>query len=370
MQKITGITILLLIMGIPAVVFALGTENFGDRPIEVSSEWPDGMKKMLDGPGLVYSRWVNGGEYFCYKGDISAFNEVLKKFADINTPRHLLIIDSNCGQAVSFHGKVINFDWRFDFCGGISRPALLWMGATEADLIPELSYCLCREKSNLDKLIVPENVEILILDSDRSDFLVYRLKQASKWRTAENKWLEFVDHFPEKLGYVEFQSQPASKYLPGYQLYLLEINTALPKLFAVSVDGNIFDLKGNQFSRVSGNAPFKNELFSNFIAEQQIKVDDINTAVEVVKFIEDIAFASERWKYMRRNSKEFKIFKAWVFSKSGTIDNENWQWLADKQANGWFVSRKYVGPRASIMMLPKWNLICDDQRRIVEVVHY
>jgi hypothetical protein len=388
MRKITGFTILLFISGIPAVVFALGTENFGDRPIEVSSDWPNGMKKMLDSPGRVYSRWVNGGEYFCYKGDISAFNEVLKKFADINTIRHQLIIDYNCGQTKSFDGKEIGYDWRLDFIGGISRAVKLKEGASEVELSPKLTYCLCREETRLDRLILPENVEMTLSDPNRGSLMDYRLEQAVKWRTAKRKWLEFVKPYLENQrkrleqtwpagqelpmgGYVEFQSQRISKYLSNYQIYLIETNLAsASKLFAVSADGNVFDLKGDEFNSIDGKGAFRNESFSKFISIQRIKVENTNAAIEIGKFIEELAFAPNRWMFIRHNSNNFKVFKSWIFSSAGTVDDETWLWFTEKQANGWMVSRKYVGPPASIMVPPKWNLICNDKKQIIEIVHY
>jgi hypothetical protein len=73
---------------------------------------------------------------------------------------------------------------------------------------------------------------------------------------------------------------------------------------------------------------------------------------------------------MRHNSRNFKVFKEWVFSRAGTVDDPNWRWFAEKQVNGWIASRSYIGPPASIMAPPKWNLICNDKGQIIEVVHY
>ena len=371
MCKTKRAILFLCVLSIPVVVYALGTENFGDRPIEPSPDWPNGMKAMVEGPGLVYSRWVNGGEYFCYKGDTAAFNNALKKFADINTPRHLLIIDSNRGQTKSFHGKDISFDWRLDFTGGISRSVMLEKGADKIELEPKLTWCLCYDSMKLDELILPENVEIRISDPNQNNFLDYNLKQAIKWRTAKLKWVKFAGRLPEKTSYVEYQSQPVFKYLPDYKIYLIETSLiGTSNLFAVSADGNVIELKGDQFGSMDGKGPFRNEPFSNFILKQQIKVEDTNAAIEDGKFIEELAFASNRWMYIRHNSRDFRVFKAWVFSRAGTVDDPNWQWFAQKQANGWIVSRSYIGPPASIMMPPKWNLVCDEQGRIVEVVHY
>ncbi|MFA5291590.1 MAG: hypothetical protein WC496_01000 [Phycisphaerae bacterium] len=374
----------LFILNISSIVFALGTENFGDNPIELSPNWPNGLKTMTESPGLVYSRWVNGGEYFCYKGDVNAFNDALKKFADINAPAHRLIIEYGHGRTKSFDGKEIKFDWKLDVVGGVSRNILLRKDQTDANLSPKLTYYLWLDEGKLDALILPENIEVTVSDPNAKDFLSYRIKEALKWRTARRKWLEFVNPFLEKHrkrlkqtwpdgkeppinGYVEFQSRYVSKYLPDYKIYVIETNIiSVPELFAVSADGNVIDITGRHYvdKELSRKEPF-----SKFIVSRGILISDFNSAIEVGKFIEELIFAPQRWSYLRQNSNDFRIFKAWIFSCQGTVDDPNWQWYAEKQETGWMVSKRYVGPPASIIMPPKWNLVCDEKGQIIEVSH-
>lgn len=372
----------LFILNISAIAFALGTENFGDKPIESSPDWPDGLKVMADSPGLVYSRWVNGGEYFCYKGDVNAFNDALKKFADINAPAHRLYIDYGFGKTKSFDGKEIQFDWRLDFTRGVSRDIVLKEGQIDANLYPKLTYYLCRGETKLDNLILPENVEAAISDPNTKIFLDYRFKQALKWRTVRRKWPEFVNPFLEEqrkklrmtwpagqklpiAGYVEFQSRLVSKYLPDYKIYIIEEGTiSMPDLFAVSADGNVVDITSQHYA---DKEEFKKEPFSRFIVSQKISISDVNSAIETGKFLQELASAKQRWGYLQQNSNDFRIFKAWVFSGAGTIDDPDWQWYAEKREDGWMVSRRYVGPPACIMAPPRWYLVCDGKGQIVEV---
>ena len=372
----------LFVLNISAIVFALGTENFGDKPIESSPDWPNGLKAMVESPGLVYSRSVNGDEYFCYKGDVAAFNNALKKFADINAPAHRLYIDYGFGKTKSFDGKEITFDWQLDITGGISRGVLLKNGETNSNLSPKLTYYLCRDETKLDNLILPENIEVMILDPNTKDFLDYRFKQALKWRIVRRKWPEFVNPFLEEqrkklrttwpagkelpiAGYVEFQSRLVSKYLPDYKIYIIEKGTiSIPDLFAVSVDGNVIDITSQHYADKEES---KKEPFSKFIVSQRISISDVNSAIETGKFLQELTSAKQRWGYLRYNSNDFKVFKAWIFSNGGTVDDPDWQWYAEKRENGWMVSRRYVGPPASIIAPPRWYLVCDEKGQIIEV---
>jgi hypothetical protein len=382
MCRVRQYTSLLCILSIPVIALAMGTENFGDRPIESSPDWPEGMKAMVEGPGLVYSRWVNGGEYFCYNGDVNAFNDALKKFADINAPAHQLYIDYSFGKTKSFDSKEIQFDWRLDVNGGISRDVLLEKGETEINLSPKLIYYLCRDETKLDNLILPENIEAAILDPNTKNFLDYRFKQALKWRTVRRKWPEFVSPFLKEqrkrlkrtwpagkelpiAGYVEFQSRLVSKYLPNYKIYIIEKGTiSIPDLFAVSADGNVIDITSQHYADKEES---KKEPFSKFIVSQKISISDVNSATEVGKLLEELASAKQRWGYLQYNSNDFRIFKAWIFSSGGMVDDPHWQWYAEKQENGWMVSRRYVGPPASIIAPPRWNFVCDEKGQIIEV---
>lgn len=391
MCKVKQVAILLCVLNLPTVVFALGMEDFGDKPIEPSADWPVGTLAMAASQGRVYSRWVNGGEYFCYKGDINAFNDALKKFAAIEAPAHQLTIEYGYGKTESFDGKKIQFDWRLDVTGGISRSVMLEKGATEKQLAPKLTYYLGRDEKQLEALILPENIEVTCLAANDNWLLEYHLKQALKWQTAKLKWAEFAGPFlanqreqlkktwpsnePPLAGYVEFQSRLVSKYLPDYKIYVIETTIAgSSKLFAVSSTGEISDLKGSEFVSMDGNSPFKNEQFSKFIAARQIHIPDVNTAIEVGRFIEELVSAPDRWMYLRYNSNDFRIFKAWIFSGQGTVEDPNWQWpnwqwYAEKYEAGWIVSRNYVGPPASIIAPPRWKLVLDEQKRIIEVMH-
>lgn len=392
MKIVRQIGSLAFVLGLFTAIFAgsafgLATENFGDRPIEPSTDWPKGTLVLAESPRRVYSHWVNGGEFFCYRADAAAFNEVLKKFAAIKAPAHQLRIEAGYGEVKSFGGKEIIFNWRLDVTAGIERAGRLEDGETEAELSPKLTYYVGRDAAALGNLILPENIEVVPSDDVRRGPLAWRLKEAIKFRTAKLKWAEFVGPFLEKErnelkrtwpkgrdipigGYVEFQSPLVKKYLPDYNIYIIETTlSGMSKLFAVSAQGEVSNLKGYHFTSMDGEGPFRNEMFSDFIRKQQIVVSDSNTAIETGKFIEELVFAPNRWMYLKHNSNDFKVFKTWVFSNEGTVRDPDWQWYAEKYDNGWMVSRRYVGPPASIVMPPRWKLVLDDKDKILEVMH-
>jgi len=148
----------------------LGTEEFGDRSIEISCEWYDGIAAVAKSPGRVYSRWVNGGEIFCFKSNTEAFNEVLRKFASISAPVRRLIIRSEIGIQKSFQGKEISFDWKLNVTGGISRSVLInRKGMNAIELYPSITVFLGSGNTKLDELNVPAGVDVIISESVKAD---------------------------------------------------------------------------------------------------------------------------------------------------------------------------------------------------------
>lgn len=386
--KNTFLIILLLSLFVSST-FGLRTENFGGRPIRPSVDWPKGTLAVAESLRHVYSRWCNGGELFCYRGDAATFNEMLKKFAAIKAPAHQLHVETGYGKVESFKGKEITFNWRLDVTAGIVRTAQLEKGATEEELSPQLTYYVGHDAIAFRELILPENVEVVLSDNVRNlSGAEGMFEEALKWRTAKLKWVEFVRPFLEEQrnelkrtwpkereiplwGYVEFQSPLVRRYLPNYKIYIIETSLInVSKLFAVSSQGEVYNLKGSSFfSSKDGVEPFKNEMFSDFIRKQQIVASDANTAIEIGQFVEELVFASNRWMHFRYNSNDFKVFRDLLFSKEGTFRDPNWQWYSEKYNDGWIISRRYVGPPASILMPPRWKLVLDDQNKIVDIMH-
>ncbi len=381
------------VVGLMAVVLSgkawgLGTENFGDRPVDPSPEWPEGTLAVAESPGRVYARWVNGAEFFCYRGNSSTFNEFLKGFAAIKAPVHQLHIKAGSGKVTSFKGKEIMLDWRLDVTAGIARAHRLSKGDTEKALSPRLTYYAGGDGFAFENVILPQNIEVVLSDDLRSrPQEVCRFKEALEWRTAKGRWREFVGPFLQNQrdrlektwpkgrdlpigGYVEFQSSLARKYLPDYKIYIIETSVhSISRLFAVSCQGELTDLMPGGFRSTESDGPLRNEMFSGFVGKQQIVIADADTAIDVGKLIEELVFAPGRWMYLKHNSNDFRVFKAWVFSNEGTVRDPYWQWYAQRSDEGWLVSKRPVGPPASSIEPLRWRLVLDDKGRLAEVMH-
>ena len=83
-----------LLAGCPIDAPALGTETFGNRPLNDRSceqEWPN-IASIIDDTNRVYQYWVNGGEGLFFKGNTEALNKALQRFALVQTDVHEVVL--------------------------------------------------------------------------------------------------------------------------------------------------------------------------------------------------------------------------------------------------------------------------------------
>ncbi len=112
---------LTLICGITEEVSGLGYETIGNKPVSDNSdnkEWSKGVVDVVNLECRVYSRWVNGNENFYFSGDTNAFNDALRKFANIQDEVKELILRPGPGEFKTFHGDRIVCDWKLQVPGG------------------------------------------------------------------------------------------------------------------------------------------------------------------------------------------------------------------------------------------------------------
>jgi hypothetical protein len=115
--------VVILLLALPAAALALATETFGNAPAVKQPEWAEGVIDVVNLKSRVYSHWVNGNEHFFYRGDARALNEALRKYAAVKQKVRQLILLPGSGKQQSFHGKAIEFDWKFHVPSGIYREA-------------------------------------------------------------------------------------------------------------------------------------------------------------------------------------------------------------------------------------------------------
>lgn len=360
-------------------VFGLGTEEFGDRPIEISCDWYDGVAEVANSPGRVYSRWVNGGEIFCYKSDTKAFNKALKKFADISAPRRRLIIRKEVGIEKSFHGKEISFDWKLEFTGGISRTVLLHRkGMNAKEIYPSIAVFLGSGNIKLGELTIPAGIDVVISQGVKADAkLGKKVEKAEKWKQAAAKWQQFIEPYLEKIrkddsepsiNCVEIRSELIARYLPQHRIYAIETaKYNRPSLFAVSIEGEITNLSKGRWSTRPDDKYIQigHPTLLSFLKEQNIIVSDANAAVLVAKLYEDLSTASKAVFSLKFNTDNFRIFDKRLY---GSVYHDvDWDYSAEKQENIWLVRKNYVGKKVCLAYDSKLEIVLDEKQRFQDI---
>ena len=143
----------------------MGQETFGNEPLSDLNytDWP-GIVPLINDENRVYSNWVNGNEYFYYRGDTEAFNQFLALFAALESPVHEVVFRPGPGRAKCFHNdRTIPVGWQMHLVGGIVAQMIDYEGTADVwDMHPTLTVYLTEKgRIQLDKVIVPEKVKVL-----------------------------------------------------------------------------------------------------------------------------------------------------------------------------------------------------------------
>ncbi|MCA9014282.1 MAG: HEAT repeat domain-containing protein [Planctomycetaceae bacterium] len=157
--------ILLYLGSLPSHAWALGEEDFGNKPLNDGNfkAWP-GIMPVVNHPSRVYHRWVNGNEHCYFQGDTTTLNEVLQKFAATPEKVHEIVLRPGPATTSSFdQTKTMNFNWNLHLVGGIAsvmskkdQGALIW------NKHPILTIYI-GGAIELDKIKIPDNVTVLQL---------------------------------------------------------------------------------------------------------------------------------------------------------------------------------------------------------------
>ncbi len=168
-------TLLNLILAIAlcgANLWALGTEEFGNKPLNENNygNWP-GISPVVNTKARVYSNWVNGNEHFYCVGDTADLNVALKDFAAIETPDRQLVIRPGIGETRTFQGKKVRFDWEVHLMGGISSHiTTLHKGDQIWSKSPVLTVYL-GDNIDLSQLEIPEGITLVSLTKLKKRFV-------------------------------------------------------------------------------------------------------------------------------------------------------------------------------------------------------
>lgn len=344
-------------------------EKFSDEPIRSQPHWLEGMRAYVRSPRLVHSSKADGDGDYYFKGDTSAFNEFLRKFAAVKLPKHRIAIKKQYGKVSHRH-----FDWvlhipgQTNSKGGKDREA--------KDVYPSVTVYAAASDIHLADVVLPEGADVVVLESGDEDHwrVVKGVETARKWALAGRKWLEFIgpylsrirqeEHKPS-IQCVEVRSVLISEYLSEHKIYVVETRRGgRSSTFAMSITGEITDLGSGDWMGRKGEKHFRNRKLSGFLDEQRITVSDHKTAIGVMKLVEKISSAPNDATLLRRNTNNFTIFDKRLYPRS---HHTNWEYSAERQNGSWAATRKYVGPPAMIMKPRKWEIMLDKNDRFVEM---
>ena len=105
------------ICGVNSLLWAMGTENFGNAPLQ--GNFPDWYMPVINHHSRVYYNDINGNQHFYYRGDTEVLNDVLKKFPKIKADAREVILLPGPGITSSFDKMDVPHDWNFHITGGL-----------------------------------------------------------------------------------------------------------------------------------------------------------------------------------------------------------------------------------------------------------
>jgi hypothetical protein len=348
----------------------LAREKLSDKPICQQRDWLKNVRVLTQSPRLVHSSKADGDEDYYFKGDTSAFNEFLRKFAAVKLPKRRIAVKNQYGKISHKH-----FDWVLHIPGQTNSKGGKDREAKEA--YPSVTVYAAASGIHLADVVLPEGADVVVLESgDEDHWQVGKgVEIARKWALARREWLQFIEPHVERLRqqdndptiqWVEMRSRLLSEYLSGHIVRLIETTrSGRSCIFAVSVSGEISDLGSGAWSQKKGQEYFRSVKLSDFFRVQDISVADADTAIGIIKLTEEISYAPGQATMLRRSTNNFTIFDSRLYERFSW--NENWEYDAKRKAGYWLVTRSYVGPPASIIVPPRWEIVLGKKGQLVEI---
>ncbi|UCC21842.1 MAG: HEAT repeat domain-containing protein [Planctomycetota bacterium] len=155
---------LVLVCGLNSPIWALGTEDFGNKPLrEVEYQDWRGIMPCINHPNRVYHRWVNGGEGFYFSGNTQTLNDYLRKFAVLDASIREVAIRPGPATTWTFDGNTVTYDWQLELTGGFLKYlTTLDKGSNIWSKWPTVTVYIGKD-IELEKIGIPEGVEVIEL---------------------------------------------------------------------------------------------------------------------------------------------------------------------------------------------------------------
>ena len=160
-----------------------------------------------------------------------------------------------------------------------------------------------------------------------------------------------------------FASALLRKYLPDFRVYVRFDRhlSGETRIFLVNRRGEITPLPNEEWRKNDAEKFARSSQVAEFLKRQKIKVESAEDAVEAAKLFEEVQGAADYVAFLNINTKDFKVFdKAFIEAQFGP--RTDWKYSAGKSKEGWTVTVEYIGPPASIMQPPVYEIALDEKQ--------
>ena len=191
------------------------------------------------------------------------------------------------------------------------------------------------------------------------------------WAKADTAMAEHLKQIDPNMRSAIFASALLRKYLPDFRVYIRYDRHLVgeTRIFVVNRRGEITPLPKEEWTRKDTEKFYRTAQVAEFMRQRKIKVQSVEEAVEVAKLFEEVQGAAHYVAFLNINTKDFKVFdKAFIESQFGP--RTHWKYTGEKRNGGWSVKVEYVGPPASIMQPPVYEIDLDEQQMFHDLRRY
>jgi hypothetical protein len=153
--------------------FALGSDYPNDKPVTGSTNWPNGLERLVNATNRVHGYFVNAEDIFFFSGNAPALTAFLRDYSRLpGVDSHRLILHDGTGAAKSPWEKTGRVcDWKLYACpkgwhnvaalskSGTNSVEALRTAAKEPGYVVEVHFWTGRHIA-LDQIDIPKNVVV------------------------------------------------------------------------------------------------------------------------------------------------------------------------------------------------------------------
>ena len=188
-------------------------------------------------------------------------------------------------------------------------------------------------------------------------------QETNEWTKADTVMAGHLKQIDPNMRSAIFASALLRKYLPDFRVYVRFDRhlSGETRIFLVNRRGEITPLPNEEWRKNDAEKFARSSQVAEFLKRQKIKVESAEDAVEAARLFEEVQGAADYVAFLNINTKDFKVFdKAFIETQFGP--RTDWKYSAGKSKEGWTVTVEYIGPPASIMRPPVYEISLDEKQ--------